>query len=97
MTERAHTHGIKVIGATITPYTGAAYASPAGEAIREAVNQWIRTSNLLDGVIDFDKVTRDPANSAVFSLTAGSADHLHPGDSGYKLMGDSVDLKLFEK
>jgi lysophospholipase L1-like esterase len=97
MIERAHTHGIKVIGTTITPYTGAAYASPMGEAIREAINQWIRTTNQLDGVIDFDKVTRDTANPTVFSLTAGSSDHLHPGDSGYKLMGDFVDLKLFEK
>lgn len=97
MIERAHTHGIKVIGATITPYTGAAYASPAGEAIRETVNQWIRTSNQLDGFIDFDKITRDPANPTAFSLAAGSSDHLHPGDSGYKLMGDSIDLKLFEK
>jgi lysophospholipase L1-like esterase len=97
MAERAHMYGIKVIGATITPYAGAAYASPAGEAMREAVNQWIRTSNQLDGVIDFDKVTRDPANPTAFSLIAGSTDHLHPGDSGYKLMGDSVDLKLFER
>jgi lysophospholipase L1-like esterase len=97
MTERAHMHGIKVIGATITPYTGAAYASPAGEAIREAVNQWIRTSKQLDGVIDFDKVTHDPAQPTYFSVAAGSSDHLHPGDSGYKLMGDSIDLKLFEK
>jgi lysophospholipase L1-like esterase len=97
MAERAHAHGIKVIGATLTPYVGAAYASPAGEAVREAVNQWIRTSNQLDGFIDFDKVTQDPANPTTFSGSAGSADHLHPGDTGYKLMGEAVDLKLFEK
>lgn len=97
MIERAHTHGIKVIGATLTPYTGANYASPSGEAIREGVNQWIRTSNRLDGVIDFDKVTQDPTNPTSFSAAADSSDHLHPGDSGYKLMGDSVDPKLFEK
>ena len=97
MIERAHVHGIKVFVATITPYTGAAYSSPAGEGIREAVNQWIRTSNQPDGVIDFDKVTRDPENPTSFSVVAGSTDHLHPGDSGYKLMGDSIDLKLFVK
>ena len=94
---RAHTHGIKVFGATLTPYMGAGYSSPAGEKVREAVNQWIRTTNQLDGFIDFDKVTRDPTNPQAFSLDAGSSDHLHPGDSGYKLMGGAIDLKLFTK
>jgi len=94
---RAHTHGIKVYGATLTPYMGAGYASPAGEKVREAVNQWIRTTNQLDGFIDFDQATRDATNPQTFSESAGSADHLHPGDSGYKLMGDAIDLKLFTK
>jgi lysophospholipase L1-like esterase len=96
LAERAHSRGIKVIGATLTPYVGAKYASPAGEAIRQGVNKWIRTSNQLDGVVDFDKVTQDPANPAVFAPAADSGDHLHPGDAGYKMMGDSIDLKLFE-
>ena len=96
LADRAHTHGIKVIGATLTPYVGAKYASPAGETIRQAVNKWIRTSNQLDGVIDFDKATQDPANPAVFAAAADSGDHLHPGDAGYKMMGDAIDLKLFE-
>jgi len=94
---RAHTHGIKVYGATLTPYIGAKYASPAGEAMRQAVNQWIRTTNQLDGVIDFDKATQDPANPTVFSPAADSGDHLHPGDAGYKSMADSIDLNLFTK
>ena len=97
MIERAHAHGIKVFGATLTPYVGAGYASPAGEVMRKAVNEWIRTSKLLDGVIDFDKATRDAANPDVFAATADSGDHLHPGDVGYKAMGESVDLKLFTK
>lgn len=92
---RAHTHGIKVFGATLTPYIGAKYESPAGETMREAVNQWIRTTNQLDGVIDFDKVTRDPANPNVFLPADEHGDHLHPNDTGYKAMGDSIDLKLF--
>lgn len=92
---RAHTHGIKVIGATLTPYVGAKYSSPAGEQMREAVNQWIRTTNQLDGVIDFDKVTRDPAHPTVFLPADDSGDELHPNDTGYKAMGDSIDLKLF--
>ncbi|HEV2711433.1 MAG TPA: SGNH/GDSL hydrolase family protein [Edaphobacter sp.] len=94
---RAHTHGIKVFGATLTPYVGAGYSSPAGETMREAVNQWIRTTNQLDGVIDFDKVTRDPAKPTVFLAADDSGDNLHPGDAGYKAMGDSIDLKLFKK
>ena len=81
---RAHTHGIKVFGATLTPYGGAGYASPAGEEAREAVNDWIRTSGVFDGVIDFDQVARDPANPNVFLPSVDSGDHLHPGDAGYR-------------
>ena len=94
---RAHTHGIKVYGATLTPYVGAKYASPAGEAMRQSVNQWIRTTNQLDGFIDFDKATQDPANPTVFSSAADSGDHLHPGDAGYKSLADSIDLTLFTR
>ena len=96
MAERAHAHGVKVIGATLTPYEGAKYASPAGESMREAVNAWIRTSKQLDGVIDFEKATRDPASPNAFAAFADSGDHLHPKDAGYKAMADSIDLKLFE-
>jgi len=94
---RAHAHGIKVFGATITPYTGAGYSSPAGEAVRQTVNQWIRTNTLFDGVVDFDKATRDPANPAVFSSTVDSGDHLHPGDAGFHTMANAIDLTLFTK
>jgi lysophospholipase L1-like esterase len=97
MAERAHTHGIKVIGATLTPYQGAGYSSPEGEAMRQAINHWIRTTRQLDGVIDFEKATQDPANPSAFSTAADSGDHLPPADGGYKIMGDAIDLKLFEK
>jgi lysophospholipase L1-like esterase len=94
---RAHTHGIKVYGATLTPFVGAKYQSPAGEEIRQTINQWIRTTNQLDGVIDFDKVTTDPTHPGMFLILDDSGDHLHPGDAGYKAMGESIDLKLFTK
>ena len=94
---RAHTHGIKVIGATLTPFVGAKYQSPAGEEMRQAINKWIRTTNQLDGVIDFDKVTTDPTHPGMFLPLDDSEDHLHPGDAGYKAMGESIDLKLFTK
>jgi lysophospholipase L1-like esterase len=95
LVERAHIHGIKVFGATLTPFVRAKYQSAAGETIRTAVNGWIRSSKSLDGVIDFDMATRDASNPSVFSKTADSGDHLHPGDAGYKEMGDAVDLELF--
>ena len=97
MTERAHAHGIKVFGATLTPYSGAGYSSPQGEAVRKTFNDWIRTNKDLDGMIDFEKATRDPGNLDVFSAAADSGDHLHPKDAGYKAMADSIDLSLFKE
>jgi len=93
--ERAHARGLKIYGATLTPYEGAAYFSPEGEAKRQALNDWIRTSGAYDGVVDFDKATRDPAAPTKFNPAYDSGDHLHPGDAGYKAMGDAIDLALF--
>ena len=64
--ERAHARGLKIYGATLTPFEGAAYYTAEGEAKRQALNEWIRTSGEYDGVIDFDKVTRDPAAPGKF-------------------------------
>lgn len=95
MVARAHEHGIKVIGATLTPYKGAGYFTEKGEQVREAVNQWILTSGVFDGTVDFDKATRDPANPLTFAPQYDSGDHLHPKDPGYAAMADSIDLSLF--
>ena len=95
--DAAHEHGIKAIGATLTPYGGANYYSEKGEQVREAVNDWIRTSGTFDGVIDFDQITRDPQKPTWFNPAYDSGDHLHPGDEGYKAMGAGIDLKLFAK
>jgi lysophospholipase L1-like esterase len=94
--ERAHARGLKIYGATLTPYEGAAYYSPEGEAKRQALNEWIRTSGAYDGVIDMDKATRDPAAPTRFLPAYDSGDHLHPGDAGYTAMGEAVDLALFK-
>jgi lysophospholipase L1-like esterase len=94
---RAHEHGIRVIGATLTPYQGAAYASPAGEAAREAVNTWIKTSGTFDAVIDFAPVVADPANPLTFAKAYNDRDHLHPNDAGYKAMADAVELGVLGK
>ena len=93
--DRAHLHGIKVMGATLTPYQGASYYSDEGEAMREAVNQWIRTSKTYDAVVDFDAVTRDADNSKQIRPSFNIRDHLHPNDTGYKAMADAVDLSVF--
>jgi lysophospholipase L1-like esterase len=92
--DRAHQHGIRVFGATLTPYQGADYYSDDGEAERQAVNQWIRTSGAFDGVIDFDAAVRDPNHPAQFREGYHSGDHLHPSAIGYKAMADAVDLTL---
>lgn len=92
---RAHDRNIKLIAATLTPYKGAGYYTEKGEEVRQSVNQWIRTNNILDGVIDFDKVVQDPANPGAFLPLYDSHDHLHPNDAGYRAMGNAIDLSLF--
>jgi lysophospholipase L1-like esterase len=93
--ERAHLHGIRVIGGTLTPYLGAGYATEQGESIREAVNQWIRTSRAYDAVIDFDAAIEDPANPKQIRPAYNIRDHLHPNDEGYSAMAAAVDLSIF--
>jgi len=96
---RAHARGLKLIGATITPCEGVSitgYYSAAKEATRQAVNKWIRTGGAFDGVIDFDAVVRDPDHPSQLLPKFASKDHLHPNDTGYKAMADSIDLSLFK-
>ncbi len=93
--ERAHAKGIRIYGATLTPFYGAAYYSEQGEAKRQAVNEWIRNGRAYDGVIDFDKATRDLGEPGKLAAAYDSCDHLHPNDAGYKAMADAVDLNLF--
>jgi lysophospholipase L1-like esterase len=87
---RCHMHNIKIVGATLTPYAGAAYFSTAGESKREALNEWIRTSNAFDAVIDFDRVITDPTQPGHFAPQYDSGDHLHPGDAGYQAMANAA-------
>jgi lysophospholipase L1-like esterase len=94
--QRAHDHGIKVIGATLTPYQGAGYASPEGEQARTALNNWIKTGGEFDGVVDFAAATGDPANPLAFRQGFNITDHLHPNDAGYQAMADSINLSLLK-
>jgi len=91
---QAHARGVRIFGATLLPYQGAGYYSPAGETIREAVNAWIRTSGAFDGVIDFDAVMRDPAGPLWLNPAYDSGDHLHPNDAGYQAMADAINLDM---
>jgi lysophospholipase L1-like esterase len=92
--ERAHQHGIKVFGATLTPYEGDDSYSEDGEATRQALNQWIRSSRAFDGVFDFDAVVRNPDHPSRFREGYHSGDHLHPSATGYQAMANSVDLSM---
>lgn len=91
---RAHARGIKVIGATLTPYEGAAYFTDRGELVRREVNAFIRSGGEFDGVIDFEKAVQDPANPSRL-LPEFTEDNLHPNDVGYEAMANIVDLDLF--
>ena len=95
---RAHTNGIKVIGATLTPFVGSSYyhPGPANEADRQSVNEWIRSPGHFDAVIDFDKVTRDPQHTERLLPAFDCGDHLHPSPAGYAAMAQAVPLSLFE-
>jgi lysophospholipase L1-like esterase len=93
---RAHEHGVKVFGATIMPFDGAEYYSAEKEKVRETVNEWIRTSKAFDAVIDFDKTVRDAKAPTKLSAECDSGDHLHPSSDGYRQIGESIDLGLFD-
>ena len=93
----AHAAGLKIFGATLTPFQGSGYYSAPGEAEREAINHWIRTSGAFDGVIDFDRALRNPADPLQFLPAFDSGDHLHPNDLGYQAMADAINLAFFQR
>jgi lysophospholipase L1-like esterase len=98
MIMRAHDRGVRIFGATITPYVGSGYyhPGPQSEADRQVLNAWIRAAGHFDGVADFDKAIRDPAHPDHILPAFDSGDHLHPSPAGYHAMAGAVSLKLFE-
>ena len=92
MIAKAHDHGIQVIGCTLTPFGN---ATDAVEAMRTALNDFIRNSGAFDKVVDFDAVIRDPASPRQFKAGYNNTDKLHPNDAGYKAMADAIDLSMF--
>ncbi|MCW0424664.1 hypothetical protein NB713_002607 [Xanthomonas sacchari] len=95
--QRAQAHGLRVIGATLTPFEGAlpdspipGYYSPQKEAVRQQVNAWLRAGNGFDAILDFDALLRDPAHPTRMRADMDSGDHLHPGDAGYAAMAEAA-------
>ena len=91
---QAHARGLRIFGATLLPFQGAGSYTAAGEATREAVNRWIRTSGAFDGVVDFATVMRDPADPLRLNPAYDCGDHLHPNDAGYQAMADAISLDM---
>jgi lysophospholipase L1-like esterase len=96
--EQTHAKGLRIFSGTLTPFRGFrdTYFTEDGEKTREKVNNWIRTSGVFDGVIDFEHAVADPSNPQKL-LPTYDFDHLHPNDAGYKAMADSIDLTIFKK
>jgi lysophospholipase L1-like esterase len=90
----AHADGLRIFGATILPFEGARYWTPAAELKREAVNRWILTSGAFDGVLDLSAVMADPTDPLRLNPAYDSGDHLHPNDAGYQAMADAIPLSL---
>ncbi|MGA7261810.1 MAG: SGNH/GDSL hydrolase family protein [Stellaceae bacterium] len=96
---RARTAGIKIFGATLTPFENETFLpgawTPKREETRQAVNEWVREGGAFDAVIDFDRALRDPEHPTSMLPIYDCGDHLHPSDLGYNKMGDAIDLSLF--
>jgi lysophospholipase L1-like esterase len=99
-TVRGRSRGIKVIGCTLTPFENETFLpgawNPRREAVRQAVNEWLRKAEGFDAVVDFDRALRDPAHPTQMLPIYDCGDHLHPSDLGYRALGDAIDLGLFE-
>jgi len=99
MALRAHSRGIKIFGGTLMPFENETFLvgawTPAREAVRQAVNAWVRDGGAFDAVVDFDRGVRDPEHPTRMLPIYDCGDHLHPSDAGYNRMGDIIDLALF--
>jgi lysophospholipase L1-like esterase len=104
LTAQAHAHNLSIVGATLTPFEGAlsgtpldSYYTPEKDALRQKVNDWIRTSGAFDAVVDFDLLLRDPTHPTRLLPEFDSGDHLHPGDKGNQAMAEAIDLATLVK
>jgi lysophospholipase L1-like esterase len=97
---RGQAGGIKVIGGTLTPFENETFLpgawNPKREAVRQAVNEWLRKTDAFEAIVDFDRAVRDPDHPTLMLPIYDCGDHLHPSDLGYRAMGDAIDLSLFD-
>lgn len=95
---RGQARGIKVIGGTLTPFENETFLpgawNPRREAVRQAVNDWLRKGEAFDAIVDFDRALRDPDHPTRMLPIYDCGDHLHPSDLGYRTMGDAIDLSI---
>ncbi len=101
LVEQAHRRGVRIVGATLPPFAGALpgtplddYYQPDKDALRQQLNDWLRTDSPFDAVIDLDAALRDPADPSRIAAAYDSGDHLHPGDAGNRAMAEAVDLQV---
>ncbi|MGA6225863.1 SGNH/GDSL hydrolase family protein [Streptomyces umbrinus] len=94
---RAHERGLRIYGATITPFKNdtLGFYTPENAAARQTFNHWLRTSGEYDGVIDFDAALRDPDDPERLLAAYDSGDHLHTNDAGREAMARVVPLRFF--
>ena len=96
---RGRSSRIKMIAATLTPFENETFLpgawNPRREAVRQAVNEWLRKVEGFDALADFDRALRDPEHPTRMLPIYDCGDHLHPSDLGYRAMGDAIDLSLF--
>jgi lysophospholipase L1-like esterase len=100
LARRGQSHGIKMLGCTLTPYWNETFLpgawNPRRETVRQAVNAWLREGGAFDAVVDFDRALQDLENPLRMLPKYDCGDHLHPSDLGYRTMGDAIDLALFD-
>lgn len=94
MIAAAHARGLKIFGATLTPFKNAYYWDPAAEQKRDTINTWIRTSATFDGFVDFARILADPYDPDIMNPIYDSGDHLHPNDAGLVAMGNAINLRM---
>lgn len=101
LAELAHRRGLRILGATLTPFAGALpgtplddYYQPEKEALRQQLNAWLRSDSPFDAVIDLDAALRDPSDPSRMAAAYDSGDHLHPGDAGNRAMAEAVNLEV---
>jgi lysophospholipase L1-like esterase len=98
---RAREKGLTIQACTLPPLEGntslPGFDTPANEARRQELNQWLRTSGEFDAVIDVDRVLRDPTHPTRLLPAYDSGDHLHPNTDGGRAIANAIDLRIFTR